>query len=255
MNVDDHYKGVAKSYEDALFYQKGNDFEKQYFAAILKTFSIINLDTKIVDLGGGTGRIANLLYSSSNLRNNVICVDNSEDMLSVAKTREGVDAVHCNGMDYFKGIESNSVDRVLLKEFIHHVPIPSLNSLFSNIYNAVSPGGIVLVITRCKKGIEYPFSKKAIEVWEQNQEAKETYEDEMKACGFTVHSELFTYTLNTTLDFWLKMVENRFWSTFGPENFTEEQLKDTIEEIRTKYHNESGNIEFNEKIIFIIGTK
>jgi ubiquinone/menaquinone biosynthesis C-methylase UbiE len=96
----------------------------------------------IVDLGCGTGRFTNPLADKFNC--NVIGVDPSEKMLSVAKENTDSQLVKfINGSSSGVPLESASVDLIFLSQIYHH--ISDLNAFVSECSRLLKDGGFVCI--------------------------------------------------------------------------------------------------------------
>ena len=207
----------------------------------------------VLDVGGGTGRFSSRLHDGLRLRKPVRCVDPSEALIKVARTRKGVEAVVDDALHYLSNAKGRSFDRVLLKEMIHHIPVHSLSLFCEALEQCLSKEGIGLVITRLKdvRGL-YPLFHKAFDVWAKDQRTIETYTALMRKAGLSVDVEMKDYEICLPLNRWCEMVKHRFWSTFS--NFTDAELAEGIKEIRKTWSDRAdkdGNITFTDRLVFI----
>ena len=98
-------------------------------------------DHVLVDVGGGTGRFSEQLFKFARLKNQVICVEPSKEMLEKAKHRKGVIPVLKTGEDFFHDPSVlNRFDRVLFVQSDHHLREPL--SVFRDIERSLRPDGI-----------------------------------------------------------------------------------------------------------------
>ncbi len=139
MQYDQHYAKVSSSY-DCMF--------SDYSAA---NVSIINrhlrftADDSILDIGGGTAEISHQLWKTHNLKTPVLCVDPSEAMLAIARSKEGVETVKSTAEEFFK---NNSDGRLFSKIFIlgcyHHLSDPGI--VFAGVARVLSDNGVCFVL-------------------------------------------------------------------------------------------------------------
>ena len=248
--TEHHYKAVNESYHTAYFYT--GTFENWQKENILQWLELQATD-KLVDIGGGTGRFASLLHEEANLEQNVLCVDPSVGMLKAAKKLEGVKVICSGGVEFAK--TAQKYDKALIKEVVHHLPDDDLREMYSGIFAQLLPGGICLTVTR-PHVVQYPFFEAAHKVWQENQKTKEHYIELQMNAGLSakigVTYEMVECPVTLTRDWWLEMVQNRFWSTFS--NFSDEELAAGLNEIKEKYA-ESPTISFTEQMVFIIARK
>ena len=191
-----------------------------------------------------------------NLKQRIVCVDISEQMLKIVKDNVGVNMINCDCIEYAKNkMESSSFDRILLKEVIHHIKEDDIESLYYNLYNGLCKGGICLTVTRPKYDINYPFFEKAKVVWSRNQYDMGIICDVLKKVGFkNVRVTINNFPITIKKEVWIDMILDRFWSTFSSDNFDDDELKEGVEEIINKFSDEE-NISFEERMIFIEGVK
>jgi len=255
----DHYVKVPKLYHQAWFYRKDSPFETWQLSLIRNAVEG-RLDEslcRVADVGGGTGRFAQLLHSSLGLKQNVLCVDLSPDMLSQASQLPGVDTLLKDCVEFAAELPEACFDRFLLKEVVHHVPPKDLGAFYRGLYTGLRKDGVCLTVTRPKERIEYPFFEQARQVWIRDQPEATDFATAMELAGYkgvTIREHTFPVTLSKQL--WMDMVSDRFWSTFARSNFDDDELAAGIQEIDAAFPaDERGDISFNERMIFIEGYK
>jgi len=249
-----HYERVPSTYHEAWFYSKDSPYEKWQLDIISAAFQPIR-DAKnciLADVGGGTGRFTGLVHKTLKLHQKSLCVDPSSGMLQSAQSVEGVKTLHQDALQFARTAEQNSYELCLLKEVVHHISEEDLDELFEGLYNGLTSDGKLVIITRPKEEFDYPFMEKACQVWKDNQPSASIFAESMKRSGFedvTVKIEGFPVEMKR--ESWIDMVQDRMWSTFGEDNFSEQELKDGIEEIRSRF---PEDLQFEERIVVIRGT-
>jgi hypothetical protein len=134
-------------------------------------------------------------------------------------------------------------DCVLLKEVIHHIDPtervaiftglkngffvssspPSSSSIISSRNNSKLTSPSLLTITRPKHDINYPLWPQACDIWSTNQPCTQQIVSDLQLAGYNnVTVQIYTYPCTVQLGQWLRMIKNRFWSTFA--TFTNEEL-------------------------------
>jgi len=252
-----HYHDIADKYHDNFFYEHGGEMENWKFRLVLDRFQpeLDPKSCKIADIGAGTGRFMGLLHEALELKNPVVCVDNSAEMLADAEKNRNLEAICLDGVQFGHTLQALSFDCFLLMEVTHHFPPECLPTFYAQLHAALKPGGTFLTITHPHSGDRYPFFADAKRVWAENQPEWTDYGDLMKAAGFEdVQMELEEFTVTLPKAAWLRMIKNRFWSTFS--HFNDEQLAAGIEEIRRDYPaDENGFISFREGLVLITARK
>jgi ubiquinone/menaquinone biosynthesis C-methylase UbiE len=254
--LDKHYESVSDHYHLAWFYAHDTDYEHWMTRHIL-TESSLTESLAVCDLGGGTGRFAHLIHREGHLRHPVTCVDASEQMVRQAARYSGVVPV-CKDMLGFVREASTAVwDRIVVKEAIHHIEQGEIEEFFREAMRVLKEKGKLLVVTRPQHEIDYPFTQRAKEIWAETQLDRGTYLDAVKKCGFSnAFANVREFPVKIKLEDWIAMVRARMWSVFAPHNFSDSQLEEAIQEIRSKVsEDEEGYISFFDRIVFIVAEK
>ena len=247
--IQHHYKEVSVNYHSAFFYS--GEYESWQIDIILKHLDLSKND-RLADIGGGTGRIASLIYEKGGLRYPVTCVDPSADMLQWAYSLKGVDTICSDAVNFC--LEKNDIlyDRILMKEVVHHLTEKELKTTFSALQNKLSKDGNLVICTRPHE-VEYPFFQEAYAVMRNNPRSKEYYVSLLEQSGFVVSSiSVHDYPASLNIDWWITMIRNRFWSMFS--KFDDEQLEEGINEIVEQF-GKSGFVTFLDKITLIVSHK
>lgn len=242
-------KDVAGKYMTAFFYTgEYEEWQKGHIARLLR----LTPRCRLVDIGGGTGRFAQLLREACGLEQEALCVDPSAGMLEQAAKIPGIRTECAGGLEFSQKADE-SYDRALVKEVVHHLPDEELRQMFHGIFAQLQPGGICLTCTR-PHVVQYPFFDAALEVWKRQQPPMEHYVSIMEEAGFEVSCEVCDYPATLGVEWWLEMVQNRFWSTFS--HFSDEELAAGIAEIRERYCQAGADtISFTEQMVFISASK
>ena len=85
-----HYQEVVDAYEQAFFYESG-----PYQEHLLREIALhlrLAPDSRLADVGGGTGNFTAALAKAAGLIRPALCVDFSADMLKLAAAQPGVEA-------------------------------------------------------------------------------------------------------------------------------------------------------------------
>ncbi len=138
-HYEQHYAKVSSSY-DCMF--------SDYSAA---NVSIINrhlrftADDSILDIGGGTAEISHQLWKTHNLKTPVLCVDPSEAMLAIARSKEGVETVKSTAEQFFKNNSDGRLfSKILFLGCYHHLSDPGI--VFAGVARVLSDNGVCLVL-------------------------------------------------------------------------------------------------------------
>ena len=102
------------------------------------TYAQLPVKGKLLDVGGGTGRISQTLR---NYCNQIVVVDESVKMLFQASKKNGLDLA-CARSEKLP-FRDNSFDRVLMVDALHHVMDQRHTIL--ELWRIVKPGGIIII--------------------------------------------------------------------------------------------------------------
>jgi trans-aconitate methyltransferase len=207
-----------------------------------------------VDLGGGTGRLAQFLKSQLPKETNILCVDKSKAMLDKASNVHGIATINADAVTFMTATMHGIYDVILCKEIIHYINSAyDLKTLTESILRSLKPAGMCIICTRPHKDIEYPFFKDAVKKWQAKQPPFEMYVTALKGAGFrrveVIHAE---YPMTVALEAWIDFIQQRIWSIFSYNDYSDAELQRGINELRECYaiSNESV-LNFKDKLIFI----
>ena len=139
-----HYKEASENYHSAFFYS--GEYESWQLDVIIEHIDISEND-RLLDLGGGTGRFASLIYNKVGLKFPVTCVDPSDDMLQQTKKLIGINAVCSDALNFSVIDNGITYDRILMKEVVHHLSEEDLKITFS----ALKTGRFISIITKTQE--------------------------------------------------------------------------------------------------------
>ena len=255
-------EGVADAYSDAFFYQDGSDYQRWYVGIVAEHLRL-RAPHRLVDIGGGTGNFtvaltAHVQDGSTASQGPVpVCVDNSAQMLAKARDAGArVDTVLADAVEYAERAAAESpasIDRVLMKELLHHLPAESLAPFFTGLCTALRPGGVALAVTRPQQ-VDYPLFEAARRVWADNQPPVEDFVGAMRQGGLEAEVVVVDRECRVAKSAWLGMVRQRFWSTFAREHFDDAALQARIDEIDAQ-HADSDELRFVDRLLFVVATK
>ena len=133
---------------------------------------------------------------------------------------------------------------------VHHLTENECKATFSALQNKLSNDGNLLICNRLYN-VEYPFFEEAHAMLRKYKGTKgEYYVSLLEQSGFVVSSvSVHEYPASLSLDWWITMIRNRFWSVFS--KFDDEQLEKGIDEIIDKF-GKSDVVTFLDKIVVIV---
>lgn len=251
MTEQDHYEAIADSYEDAYFYQSATDYHRWLVEQCLDVLDL-GPEDRLADIGCGTGHFTAALARAAGLTIPALAIDSSPSLLEAAAARSELRVLQADALAFAhsESRPSAPIDAVLLKEVIHHLPREQLPDLAFGLYQRLSFGGRILIVTR-PKTVDYPFFAAAHRVWEAHQDEAVDYAATLQDAGFQTAIHLRPYPIALPKDQWFAMIRKRFWSTFA--RFSDEELEAGIAEIERAHPGD--NLSFDDRLLFLIARK
>lgn len=240
-----HYERVAAEYSKALFYSEG-PLKLWQVGVLAKALGPVGCG-RFADVGGGDGMFGMALAGALGDDVEVTLVEPSAAMVA-SNTREKPSlTLNVDGASWAASSDDGRYDRVLMKEVVHH--LEDRPRLFRAIReNKLKEGGAIVIATRPKFDIDYPFFEAAKRVWQRNQ--PDTFEAELREAGFTrVTHQVDAYPLEVSLSVWIDMIRGRFWSTF--DEFDDDEIERGIQELHTTY---DSPLRFEERLLTFVAS-
>ncbi len=200
----------------------------------------------VADIGGGTGIFAKALMERVDLRNPVKVVDPSPSMLANLDASVQIETI-VGDADSFSE-RGERVDRILIKEAVHHFPDPSMS--LSNLARCLTGGGRLLIVMLPQR-IRYPLFQAALKRFERLQPNHLDIADALRDGQLDV--EIAHHTLNQALptERYIQMVEGRYMSLLS--EFSDEELSAGVEEMRRTLTGDT--VTFPDDFVFLTGIR
>ncbi|NQY43832.1 MAG: class I SAM-dependent methyltransferase [Legionellales bacterium] len=227
MEIDSHYSRIGSVYDNTGIYSSIELLE--WFRDKIIDYLKLSQNDKLCDIGGGTGKISNMIDQKIKFKSRIVCVDPSIEMLKYTKKyNDRIIPLNMDAIEFIQNKCSANNNVFLLKEAIHHVD--DLDGFFEQLEFLINGGRRALIITRpTMKG--FPFFKSALELL--NLEA-ENFISKLKLIllnsrlTVSINTEIFIHEISKEL--FIDMVERKIWSTL--HNFDDAQIQDGIKEIQ-----------------------
>ena len=146
-SVKNDYNIIAEEYS-AEFGKVYEDIE-----VIDKFLSYLKPNSKILDLGGGTGKLTDLFIQKGH---KAICYDFSKEMMRKAQEFYPNIPYILDDMIYMKDhFENNSLDGIIAFYSLFHIPREELDNVFSCIYDLLKENGVVCFVVQLGDGEEF----------------------------------------------------------------------------------------------------
>lgn len=262
-NIKSHYEAHSdSSYESAYFYSPGE--YTTYLCNLVETrlgLKGIDQRRKLLDVGGGTGNFTRMLVDNNDGLEAVVIEPflQKSDVIEDDKLRFVQDNAERFATEddvwWRKGFH-----QVLMKEVVHHLDPSDRVKIYEGILRDLrksgetsSPNPSILIVTRPQIEIDYPLWSEARKVWAANQPSAEDLMSELVEAGFQkVTSSVERYPCQIGFAQWVKMVKQRFWSTFS--QFSDDELNDGCEELEaleSSRIDKDGIIRFEDRLVLI----
>ena len=202
----------------------------------------LDVNSKILDIGCGRGKIIGVLSSKLKLKNKPI----------------GIDLINHRDKDkrfYFKKIDALSFfslnrikfDLIIVKQTIHLLRMNEIKILLNEMKKSLSSTGKILILTLNPKMNEIPkFSL-------MNRKISKSFERDRKILKYIeklypkITLRHFTYKVKISKKKYIEMIKQRYISTLL--GLTTKQILAGVKEINSKYNN---MLKFNDKLVCII---
>ena len=218
-----------------------NKYIKSFINFLLKQKKL-NINSKILDIGCGRGKIIGSLSTKLKFKNKPIGLDieNHKD-----KDKRIIFKKIC-AIKYLKK-NKTKFDLILIKQTIHFFNLKDIKRILSYSYSNLEVGGVILILTLDTKNNEIPtFTlmkeklnksfKKDIIIWKN-----------ILKLNLKKDITKFNFKVNIKKSIYLKMIKQRYISTLL--KFSSVQILNGINEINLKY---KENILFNDKLNCLI---
>ena len=202
----------------------------------------LDVNSKILDIGCGRGKIIGVLSSKLRLKDKPI----------------GIDLINHRDKDkrfYFKKIDALSFfslnrikfDLIIVKQTIHLLRMNEIKILLNEMKKSLSSTGKILILTLNPKMNEIPkFSL-------MNRKISKSFERDRKILKYIeklypkITLRHFTYKVKISKKKYIEMIKQRYISTLL--GLTTKQILAGVKEINSKYNN---MLKFNDKLVCII---
>lgn len=153
-SVKNDYNIIADEYF-AEFGRKYEDIE-----VVEEFMSNLKPNSKILDLGGGTGKLTDLFIQRGY---EAVCYDFSKEMMRKAKEFYPNISYILDDMIYMKEhFENNSFDGIIAFYSLFRIPKEELDKVFSNIFDLLKINGLLCFVVQLGNGedfIDEPYLK------------------------------------------------------------------------------------------------
>ncbi len=217
----------------------------QSFNNFLLRQTKLNVNSQILDIGCGRGKILGSLSSKLKLKNKSIGID-------IEKFKDRDKRIKFKKIDALKYLQINKkkFDLILIKQTIHLLKFDEIKKLIFLCKKALTSDGKIMIFTLETHNNEIPSFLL------MKQKLKKSLARDKKIIQFisNLHTnsliKKFSFNVKITKKKYILMIENRFISILL--NLELKEILKGITEIKFKYKN---NLNFNDKLICLILNK
>lgn len=239
-----HYQRLGPIYNALLEYSP--EFVRCLTSRMVEKLRLEPEDL-LVDLGSGTGMYSVDILRQVPLRQPVVGVDPSEEMLAHIPEGVRITPVADDALSF--SVRPDTYDKVLMKEAIHHVD--ERGELFDNLYERLRPGGVLLLV-QVPPWVKYPLFRAALERcadWHANPDELTCL---LEKAGFDVERDSVDYWHTLPKESYFEMVRNRYMSVLS--TFGDEELEAGLEEM-ARTHAGASELTFVDHFDYLTAVK
>lgn len=187
--------------------------------AILKVLDL-QPDSKVADVGAGSGLISQYIYKKIGLLNPVLAVEPCCKLLDIAVQKDGVTAMLCTAYKYFTSNVALEYENVIMSGVVHH--FDNMLETFQMMYKIPKVHCVVIGYGNMPTLLWEDVRKKWVMPWEM-------IEQNLVQAGFKVKRTDEHYTLRINKMQWYDTIRKRIYSTLN--DYTDEEIEAGIKEL------------------------
>ena len=201
------------------------------FKNFLKTKTIINRNSKILDIGCGRANIISYLHKQYKFTNKPVGID-------IIKNKSIKKNIIFKKIDAIKYLKKKDItfDLILIKQTIHFFSKKQINYLLDLAKNKLDKNGQILIFSLKTKKNEIPCFKimksKLSKSLQRDEYLIKLIKKNLK--NYKIHS--FNFKVNLPKSKYIRMIKNRYISCLL--DLSDKEIKKGVNEIRSNYKNE-----------------
>ena len=200
------------------------------FHKFLKTKTLLNKNTKILDIGCGRANIISFLQKKYRFKNMAIGVD----ILRNKNTKKNILFKKSNAINFLR--ERRKFDLILIKQTIHFFSKNKLILLLNFAKKSLNPKGKILIFSLKTKNNKIPCFKKMKHQLNKSLKKDEFLFKVIRKNLKKINESNFNYEVNISKNKYINMIKNRYISCLL--NLTKKEINKGIGEIKFKYKNQ-----------------
>ena len=200
------------------------------FHKFLKTKTLLNKNTKILDIGCGRANIISFLQKKYRFKNMAIGVD----ILRNKNIKKNILFKKSNAINFLR--ERRKFDLILIKQTIHFFSKNKLILLLNFAKKSLNPKGKILIFSLKTKNNKIPCFKKMKHQLNKSLKKDEFLFKVIRKNLKKINESNFNYEVNISKNKYINMIKNRYISCLL--NLTKKEINKGIGEIKFKYKNQ-----------------
>ena len=200
------------------------------FHKFLKTKTLLNKNTKILDIGCGRANIISFLQKKYRFKNMAIGVD----ILRNKSTKKNILFKKSDAINFLR--EGRKFDLILIKQTIHFFSKNKLILLLNFAKKSLNPKGKILIFSLKTKNNKIPCFKKMKHQLNKSLKKDEFLFKVIRKNLKKINESNFNYEVNISKNKYINMIKNRYISCLL--NLTKKEINKGIGEIKFKYKNQ-----------------
>ena len=202
----------------------------------------LNMNSNILDIGCGRGKIIGSLSSKLKLRNKPIGID----LINHKDKDKRINFIKTDATSFFS-TNKKKFDLILVKQTIHLLKISEIKSIIKKMKKSLKPRGKILIFTLNSHNNELPsFALMSIRLSRSLERDKKILKIIYRFNPKRI-IKYFSYKVKISKKKYIDMISRKFISILL--NFNKKQIVTGIKEICLKY---KKDLRFNDKLICII---
>lgn len=251
MNISEHYNEVGARYDRLYQLLFGGHEEAVARLIAKKLFEGKNMNQVVVDLGGGTGMMIELLKGMVADAHTFILVEPAATMLRQAVSRKAQpnQVIQATAQEFVADKDwQGKADALVCKEMIHH--ITDLDVFFEGCYRTLKSEGKILILTRPEE-IEFPLGANGKKLWKSSYAVSpQEMPHRLEKAGFEVKVETHSFPIVIDKHSWLEIIGESY--LFSSSAFmTDHERAADVQEVQAM----PEILRFNDRLLFIMGKK
>ena len=186
-------------------------------------------DDVVVDIGSGTGEIPHNVWKQVQMKNPILCVDPSKDMLEVASKKDGLDTLLATAEDFFSPKFAHiSFNKVLMCGCIYFFTDPV--SVFTNLKERLPADGVCIVTYATN------ISPLPAEIWQYFNQRNYRREEDCKifdTVGLKWRLVEVAEKVSSPKSVWYNTLRSRGF--YSLNRYSDEQLEEEIAKMEEQY--------------------